>query len=73
MSDPIDRAQAREEEMRCDALREVKLVPTLSACGACYNCGEKIEVGEFCDANCRDDYERMQRRIAHPFARIERV
>lgn len=68
MSDDVDRAQAREAEMREDALREVKLVPTLTACGVCYNCGDPIDGGEFCDANCRDDYERMQRRMAHPFA-----
>lgn len=68
MSDPVDLGQKREAEMRDDALREVKLVPTLKPCGVCYNCDEKIDDGEFCDADCRDDYERLQRRMAHPFA-----
>ena len=64
----MDRAQEREEELRSDALREVKLVPTLKPCGVCYNCGEPITSGEFCDADCRDDYERLQKRLAQPFA-----
>lgn len=25
--------------------------------GYCYNCGEKIKQGLFCDHDCRDDYE----------------
>lgn len=68
MSDDVDDAQRREAEMREDALREVKLVRTLMPCGVCYNCGSPIRSGEFCDADCRDDYERLQKRLAHPFA-----
>ncbi|HFW4211706.1 TPA: DUF2116 family Zn-ribbon domain-containing protein [Salmonella enterica subsp. enterica serovar Reading] len=29
--------------------------------GHCYNCGESISAGLFCDADCRDDYGKRER------------
>lgn len=57
--DELDRAQAREEEMRADALARRK--PALPAVGACYNCGEPLACGHlFCDAGCRDDWQHRE-------------
>ncbi|EEN5588745.1 DUF2116 family Zn-ribbon domain-containing protein [Salmonella enterica subsp. enterica serovar Mountpleasant] len=49
------------ERTRLDALilnRERHLLP---ATGHCYNCGEPIPVGLFCDADCRDDYDKRKK------------
>lgn len=56
--DDIDRAQDRESQLRADAL--TRRHPEIPACGACYNCGEKLAPGVlFCDTDCRDDWERL--------------
>ena len=54
--DDIDRAQEREAKDRdlCLAQRKPQLIP----CGVCYNCTKPVAgLAEFCDADCRDDYE----------------
>lgn len=39
-----------------------KKVVTLQPTGECYNCDEKVEIDKlFCDADCRDDYEKRKR------------
>lgn len=54
--DEIDRAQAREQQDRDSALRVRK--PQLTLCGICHNCAEPVHRNaEFCDADCREDYE----------------
>lgn len=54
--DELDRAQAREEEIRADAL--LRRQPVLPAIRACHNCGEPLGAGKlFCDAGCRDDWQ----------------
>jgi hypothetical protein len=54
--DDIDRAQAREEQDRNLSLMARK--PQLNPCGTCYNCSDPVHgVAEFCDADCREDYE----------------
>lgn len=52
-----DDATAREELDRELCLK--RRLPTLPAVGACYNCGEDCS-GVFCDADCRDDYEKRE-------------
>lgn len=58
-----DKASEREEQHRESALARRKPsgpAPT----GECHNCGESL-AGDlrFCDADCRDDFERRQKRI----------
>ena len=31
--------------------------------GRCYCCDIKIEVGSFCDAECREEYENLKKRL----------
>jgi hypothetical protein len=56
--DDIDRAQAREEMDRDLAIAAARK-NVLLATGECHNCGATVPDGWcFCDADCRDDYER---------------
>lgn len=62
MTDQLDQAQAFEELRRDDALRDQALKPHMRPVGFCYNCDEPIfNGGCFCDADCRDDYERREK------------
>jgi len=58
MTDQIDDAQEMEAWYRSQSLdaRAVAAV-TMPFTGQCYNCEESIEHDNFCDANCRDDYQ----------------
>lgn len=61
MADIADKANDHIERENAGLL--AKRLPTgPAACGACHFCGEEVH-GEarFCDADCRDDYEREQR------------
>lgn len=64
MADSVDEANdnaAAAVERQVMAIRKsgltTKVLP-LSAQGKCLNCLEKIPVGRFCDADCREDYEK---------------
>lgn len=54
-----DDATLREEQDREAAL--LRRMPTLPHNGVCNWCGEPIEQGAFCGADCRDDYQRKER------------
>lgn len=60
--DDIDRAQAGAEMFLDAALANARraMHPTAAETGVCLNCGEVLESGRFCDADCRDDYERRE-------------
>lgn len=58
MPDQLDQAQQFEELRRADALRDQALKPAMPFVGSCYNCEAVINVGCFCDTDCRDDYEK---------------
>jgi len=61
MADIIDDAQEREEELRARAL-QFRKPEGPPACGYCYNCGEALGQGvRWCDADCREDWEKDQR------------
>lgn len=65
MADLADRAQQHVEKedelLRLQNLKPVMIRPN----GYCHNCGTKVEIGLYCDADCRDDYEyRAERGIA---------
>ena len=62
--DPIDEAAEREQQMieislanRAHAKMQYK--------GACYYCEEAVPAGCFCSAECREDYERIERAKQH--------
>lgn len=58
MADAIDQGCAREALDREMALR-VRRHEGPVACGVCHNCGESVEPPlRWCDAQCRDDWER---------------
>jgi len=58
--DLSDRATAREEEMLQDSLAAVARQPKMPFTGYCYNCEATITRGNFCDADCRDDFEKRE-------------
>ena len=60
--DIYDQASQQEELMR-DVAIAAALKPKfkLKPVGQCYNCLENLSnEGEFCDADCRDDWQRRQ-------------
>lgn len=58
--DIVDLAQ--EAEMaRMNSLLNSRLRPVLAFIGKCHNCAEHLDEGCFCDADCRNDYERRLR------------
>lgn len=56
MSDEADVANEQMELTLASA--RSRRAPSLPAIGQCYNCEETLRFGVFCDADCRDDYER---------------
>ena len=61
--DDADRAADREDIAREAAVaairRRIEAMPSL---GYCYYCGEALRAGKrFCDADCRDDYDRQEK------------
>lgn len=61
--DEIDRAQARDEQDREAAVAAARRSrPGLAYTGCCHWCGDITGGGRrFCDADCRDDYDRAAR------------
>jgi len=63
--DDIDRAQFRDQQYQDDCERERRYQAAkaiLPATGECLYCGEPLVEGRrFCDARCRDDWERRQK------------
>ena len=58
MSDPIEEAAFVSEMMLAESLRKRAKVPEKT--GFCLACDEPTE-GAFCSAECRVDYERIER------------
>lgn len=59
--DDIDRAQEQEQKDRARALAAALNRNSLPYIGQCYNCEASVPKGaNFCDADCRTDYERQQ-------------
>lgn len=63
MADDVDMMQERLEKE--EAIRRKyrdKSTNTIVATGWCLNCSAKLDSGlRFCDADCRDDWELMQK------------
>ncbi|HFW4798944.1 TPA: hypothetical protein ACIBS5_004429 [Salmonella enterica subsp. diarizonae serovar 60-67:z35:-] len=60
MADEADIA-SEIERIRTEAAISGRERHTLPVTGHCYNCDEHISAGLFCDADCRDDYEKRER------------
>lgn len=60
MADEADIAGDIERE-RLDVLILNRDRYSLPETGHCYNCGEIVPCGLFCDPDCRDDYEKRER------------
>jgi hypothetical protein len=61
MSDDADRAAEYQENLNANAHRAY--TPTVKAPpGLCVWCRDDIASGQFCDADCRDDWEKYTRR-----------
>lgn len=60
--DIIDQAAERELMDRSISLAvHANHAPALAPVGICYNCESSVPKGVcFCDADCRDDYERRK-------------
>lgn len=54
-----DSDKGTEQEMLNLAIALSIRKPTLPIIGYCYNCNERV-TGLFCDADCRDDYDRLR-------------
>ncbi|MGB0895657.1 MAG: hypothetical protein ACPGUD_14780 [Parashewanella sp.] len=59
MSDTADQAQTLEQHNIEQALQ--KRNKELPFTGACHYCDEPINKGHFCDADCRDDHQQVNR------------
>lgn len=60
MTDEVDIA-SEVEQLRTDAALSARERHALPETGHCYNCNEVISSGLFCDADCRDDYEKREK------------
>ncbi|EDS8889467.1 hypothetical protein GQC79_004435 [Salmonella enterica] len=60
MADEADIA-SEMELLWTDAALSGLVRHALPETGRCYNCDEVISAGLFCDADCRDDYEKRER------------
>lgn len=63
-ADPVDRAVVEQERLLEEQLRiaREKPVQRLAYVGSCHNCSEPLpDPQRFCDVDCRDDHEKLQR------------
>jgi hypothetical protein len=59
--DLVDNAQLLTELNLQQSLASRKTI-TLADTGKCHNCEEPIQEGHFCDSDCRDDHEQLNRK-----------
>lgn len=60
--DDADLTAEREERQAELARKYRRPAPALAATGACLFCGDELGDGlRFCDAHCRDDWQRRER------------
>lgn len=59
MADIIDDSQELQEAQIAAAIAKRKKVPEKT--GLCLACDEPVHEGVFCDADCREFYERAER------------
>lgn len=62
MTDDADRTDGKIEASIAEGVRLARSGPTLAWSGACHYCESDVaEPLRFCDADCRDDFERVER------------
>ena len=61
--DDADYAE-NEQQLRIDLAMKNRVlhVPQQKDTGECMNCGDRIQVGRWCDAECRTDWDRRNAR-----------
>ena len=62
MPDIADLADIQIEQSLEQALR--RRAPVLQSTGRCYNCEAPLPAGTFCDPDCREDWEKREKRRA---------
>lgn len=63
MADEIDEANERNDAHLQQSLSNINPAPQLPPIGQCHFCFETLKNGNrFCDNECRDDYDYMQKR-----------
>lgn len=63
MADEVDRGNDQAEQTLQHLVAQARRVRALMPVGRCYNCEEHVEINRlFCDLDCREDYDRRQRR-----------
>lgn len=63
-ADPVDRAVVEQDRLLEEQLRIARQKPIqrLAFIGSCHNCSEPLDDSQrFCDVDCRDDFEKIQR------------
>ncbi len=62
MSDDADRSDLKIEAAILEGVQKARVARALPWTGACLNCeADVVEPLRFCDADCRDDFERLER------------
>ena len=61
MSDEIDKGQEADQFFLEVAMANARAEKTLAFIGRCYNCECRLSHGNFCDQDCRDDYEKREK------------
>lgn len=62
--DPADEATELEQQIIEIALAN-RRQPEMAFTGACYYCEEAVSTGCFCDEDCREDFQRIERAKQH--------
>ena len=57
--DEVDLA-SQAEQMRLEHLLRSRTRTSLPMTGLCHNCSDLLKDVHFCDADCRDDYDKRQ-------------
>jgi len=57
--DAVDSAQKQSDLNLKLALQNRNRPAELKATGECHYCNDPVECGQFCDSDCRDDFEKM--------------
>ncbi len=61
MSDDADRSDLKIEAAILEGVRKARSGPALPWTGFCLNCESEVaEPLRFCDADCRDDFDRLE-------------
>jgi len=60
--DDADHSVENQELHIARSLKRVLDRPSIPFSGQCLHCDDSISIGRFCDSNCRELYEKSQKR-----------